>query len=72
MQLHALIRLGALETGADGLHQAVNESLARRPAVQGVTRDVSIRSQLLGTTDESNQHGRSVRNSGSEKGKTEL
>lgn len=47
LQLDALVGLRALEAVADGLHQPVDEPLARRPAVRGVARDVAVRDQLL-------------------------
>lgn len=47
LQLYTLVRLRALEAVADGLHQAVDEPLARAPAVRGVPRDVAVSDKFL-------------------------
>lgn len=50
LQLHALVGLRPLETGADGLDDPVDELLSRGGAVRGAARQVAVRYQLLQVT----------------------
>lgn len=47
LQLHALVRLRALEAAADGLHDPVDQPLPRSRAVGGAAGQVAVRDQLL-------------------------
>lgn len=47
LELHPLVRLRTLEAVADGLHQPVDQPLARGSAVRSVAGDVAVRYQLL-------------------------
>lgn len=49
LELDSLVRLRALEAVADGFHQTVDQPLAGASAVRSVTRDVTVRDQLLQT-----------------------
>lgn len=47
LELHALVCLRPLETGADGLDDPVDELLARRCVVRGAAGQVAVGNQLL-------------------------
>lgn len=47
LELHALVCLRSLETGADGLDDPVDELLARRRVVRGAAGQVAVGNQFL-------------------------
>lgn len=49
LELHALVCLRPLETGADGLDDPVDELLARRRVVRGAAGQVAVCDQFLHT-----------------------